>query len=204
MIRYAVLSSIGLLTLAACNAPETAKTPEGKAPEAAAPVVASDAASAPVLTPQSYGPLKIGMTQAEVDAAVGPPPANAADAEPSECRQYHPPRAPEGLLVMMEKGVLTRLSAIKGSTVKTEDGVGVGYDAEQLKATYGAAARVTPHKYQDAPAAYVTTWPGTRHLLGSYVTDPAARGLVFEIGQDGKVAFIHAGGPSIQYVEGCS
>lgn len=204
MIRYAVLSSIGLLTLAACNAPETAKTPEGKTPEAAAPVVASDAASAPALTPQGYGPLKIGMSQAKVDAAVGPPPANAAEAEPSECRQYHPPRAPEGLLVMMEKGVLTRLSAIKGSTVKTEDGVGVGYDAEQLKATYGATARVTPHKYQDAPAADVTTWPGKGHLLGSYVTDPAARGLVFEIGQDGKVAFIHAGGPSIQYVEGCS
>ena len=200
MIRHAVLSSVALLALAACNAPEGAKTP----PESAAPATAPDAAAAEVLTPQGYGPLKIGMTQAEVDAAVGPPPANAAEAEPSECRQYHPPRAPEGLLVMMEKGVLTRLSAIKGSTVKTEDGVGVGYDAEQLKATYGAAARVTPHKYQDAPSAYVTTWPGKGDLLGSYVTDPAARGLVFEIGQDGKVAFIQAGGPSIQYVEGCS
>ena len=200
MIRHAVLSSVALLALAACNAPEGAKTP----PESAAPATAPDAAAAEVLTPQGYGPLKIGMTQAEVDAAVGPPPANAAEAEPSECRQYHPPRAPEGLLVMTEKGVLTRLTVTRGSSVKTADGVGVGYDGEQLKTSYGAAARFSPHKYVEAPAGYLTTWPEANHLLGSYVADPAARGLVFEVGQDGKVAFIHAGGPSIQYVEGCS
>ena len=204
MIRNAVLCSVALLALAACNAPESAKTPEAKAPDVAAPAAMGDAASANVLTPLGYGPLKIGMTQAEVDAAVGPPPANAAEAEPSECRYYHPPRAPEGLLVMVENGVLTRLTATKGSTVKTEDGIGVGYDGEQLKARYGGAATVTPHKYQGAPSAYVTLWPGKPQLQGAYVTDPTARGLVFEIGHDGKVAFIHAGGPSIQYVEGCS
>lgn len=198
MIRNAVLSSVALLALAACDASESAK-----APDAAAPAVMGDAASANVLTPLGYGPLKIGMTQAEADAAVGPPPAKAAEAEPSECRYYHPPRAPEGLLVMVEKGVLTRLTATRDSTVKTEDGVGVGADGEQLKARYGAAT-VTPHKYQGAPSAYVTLWPGRPQLQGAYVTDPTARGLVFEIGDDGKVAFIHAGGPSIQNVEGCS
>ncbi len=202
MIRNAVLSSVALLALAGCNAPEAAKSPEQTAPESAPPVIAP--AAAEVLAPQGYGPLKIGMTQAEVDALVGPPPASAAEAELSECRQYHPPRAPEGLLVMTEKGVLTRLTAIRGSTVKTADGVGVGYDGEQLKAKYGATARFSPHKYVEAPAGYLTTWPGAGHLLGTYVADTSARGLVFEIGQDGKVAFIHAGGPSIQYVEGCS
>ena len=144
------------------------------------------------------------LRQLPLDAAVGPPPVNAAEAEPSECRQYHPPRAPEGLLVMTEKGVLTRLTAIKGSSVKTTDGAGVGDDGEALKARYGASARFSPHKYEAAPAGYLTTWPGADALLGTYVADPAARGLVFEIGGDGKVAFIHAGGPSIQYVEGCS
>jgi hypothetical protein len=204
MIRHAVLSSVALLALAACNAPEGAKAPEEKAPESAAPTATPDTASTEALTPQGYGPLKIGMTQAEVDAAVGPPPANAAEAEPAECRQYHPPRAPEGLLVMTEKGVLTRLTAIRGSTVKTADGVGVGYDGEQLKTKYGATARFSPHKYVEAPAGYLTAWVGPDHLSSAYVSDPAARGLVFEIGEDGKVAFIHAGGPSIQYVEGCS
>ncbi|HEY1073028.1 hypothetical protein [Brevundimonas sp.] len=200
MIRNAVLSSVALLALAACNAPEAAKAPEAKAAESAAPV---EAAAAAVLTPQGYGPLKIGMTQAEVDAAVGPPPADVAS-DPSECRHYQAPNAPQGLLVMMEKGVLTRLTAVTGSTLQTEDGMGVGDGGEQLKARFGAAASVTPHKYQEAPAAYVTVWPGAGHLLNTYVSDPAARGLVFEIGQDGKVAAIRAGGPSIQYVEGCS
>ncbi|WP_313104128.1 hypothetical protein [Brevundimonas sp.] len=204
MIRNAVLSTVAVLALAACNAPEAAKAPETKAPEVFAPAGPADAALATVLTPLGYGPLKIGMTQAEVDAAFGPPPANAGEAAPSECRYYHPPRAPEGLLVMVENGVLTRLTATKDSAVKTEDGVGVGDDGEQVKARYGTAATVTPHKYQGAPSAYVTLWPGKPHLQGAYVTDPTARGLVYEIGDDGKVAFIHAGGPSIQNVEGCS
>lgn len=205
MIRNAVLSSVALLAMTACNAPEAAKTPETKAPDVTAPAEGSaHAASSAVLTPFGYGSLKIGMTQAEVDAAFGPPPANAAEAAPTECRYYHPPRGPEGMLVMMENGVLTRLTATKGSTVKTEDGIGVGDDGEQLKVRYGATATVTPHKYQGAPSAYVTLWPGKPQLQGAYVTDPTARGLVYEIGQDGKVAFIHAGGPSIQNVEGCS
>jgi len=204
MIRKAVLSTVAVLALAACNAPEAAKTPEVEAPGAAASSAPADAASAIVLTPLGYGPLKIGMTQAEVDAAFGPPPANAAEAAPLECRYYHPPRAPEGLLVMVENGVLTRLTATKDSTVKTEDGVGIGDDGEQVKIRYGATATVTPHKYQGAPSAYVTIWPGKPHLQGAYVTEPTARGLVYEIGDDGKVAFIHAGGPSIQNVEGCS
>ena len=33
---------------------------------------------------------------------------------------------------------------------------------------------------------------------------PNARGIVYEIGSDGNVATIHAGGPAIRYVEGCS
>ena len=201
MIRNAALGSVALLALAACNAPDAPKTPEAKQPEA---VASTTPAAADVLTPQGYGPLKIGMTQAQVDAAVGPPPAKVAEAEPSECRQYQAPRAPQGLLVMMEKGVLTRLTAVRDSTIKTADGVGLGSDGEQLKTRYGASASVTPHKYQEAPAAYVTLWPGADHLLNTYVSDPAARGLVFEIGQDGKVAAIRAGGPSIQLVEGCS
>ena len=38
---------------------------------------------------------------------------------------------------------------------------------------------------------------------GGYVSDEAARGITYEIGTDGKVQSIFAGGPAIQYVEGC-
>jgi hypothetical protein len=36
------------------------------------------------------------------------------------------------------------------------------------------------------------------------VQDASARGIVYEIDGTGKVGAIHAGGPSIQYVEGCA
>ena len=67
MIRNAVLSSVALLALAACNAPETSRTPEAEPPVSAP---AAPTAAADVLAPQGYRPLRIGMTQAEVDAAV--------------------------------------------------------------------------------------------------------------------------------------
>jgi hypothetical protein len=44
-------------------------------------------------------------------------------------------------------------------------------------------------------------WEGGRRPEDD-VRDPAARGR-YEIGLDNKVETIHAGGPSIQYVEGC-
>ena len=59
-----------------------------------------------------------------------------------------------------------------------------------------------PHKYEPAPAGYITVW--SRGGGSGYVEDPDARGLVFEVGQDGAVKAIRAGGPSIQYVEGCA
>ena len=37
-----------------------------------------------------------------------------------------------------------------------------------------------------------------------YQTDPASRGIVYEIGTEGTVQAVRAGGLSIQYVEGCA
>jgi hypothetical protein len=53
------------------------------------------------------------------------------------------------------------------------------------------------------PAAYLIAWNGGPRSE-SYVEDQAARGISYEVGSDGRVQAIHAGGPSIQYVEGCA
>ena len=45
----------------------------------------------------------------------------------------------------------------------------------------------------DAPAEHLTAW-----------ASPGQRGVRYVVGQDGRVEEIHAGGPAIQYVEGCS
>ncbi|QDH73279.1 hypothetical protein [Brevundimonas sp. M20] len=204
MIRRLLLTAAAL-AVAACNAPqEPAAAPEP------APAPASQTPTPPVgadvLTANGFGPLRIGMTRAEVEAALGPDanPNAVGGADPDACDIFHPARAPEGLQVMLERGVLTSIWLVRGSPVKTQEGYGIGDDAERLKANYGSAAAFSPHKYVEAPAGYLTTWPGNGRLLNTYVEDPAARGMVFEIGKDGKVASIAAGGPSIQYVEGCA
>ncbi|MBA4803197.1 MAG: hypothetical protein H2038_00935 [Brevundimonas sp.] len=205
MIRRLLLAS-AVLALAACGAPDP-DAPEAAAPESAAPEPTPPPAAvstSPRLTADGWGPLRIGMTRAEVVAALGEDanPDAVGGPDPASCDEFRPARAPEGLLVMIENGRLTRISAIRDSQVTTERGYGIGDPADGIAAAYGAEARREPHKYEPAPAEYITVW--SRGGAAGYVENPDARGLVFEIGQDGAVKAIRAGGPSIQYVEGCA
>jgi len=138
------------------------------------------------------------MTRAEVVAAAGEDahPELVGGPDPEQCDEFRPLRAPEGMRVMIQRGYLTRISLSRGSEVKTDRGFGIGDSASAIRAAYGAQAEVSPHQYQPAPAEYITIWSN-----GPSEADP--RGIVYEIGRDGRVAHIHAGGPSIQYVEGC-
>ncbi len=204
MIRQ-LLATSAVLVLAACGAPE----PEEAAPPAAeAPADAGklpDMPGAPVsaadkLTAQGYGPLRIGMTVAEIEAAMGPDadPESVGGPDPASCDMFRPQRAPEGLLVMVENGVLTSVWVSRNAAVETDRALNVGDTAAEVKRVYGDAAVVEPHKYQAAPAEYITVWSTADRQ------SPAARGLTYEIGADGRVESIAGGGPSIQYVEGCA
>lgn len=166
--------------------------------------VAEKRAAAPVLTPEGFGPLRIGMTLAEVTAALGPDsePNAVGGADPESCDQFRPARAPEGVLVMMEAGRLTRISLIRQAAVKTDRGVGLGSSAAEVKAAYRGAAVSSPHKYRNAPSEYLTFW--SRKAVAGDRSTPSDRGMVYEVDERGTVDLIHAGGPSIQYVEGCS
>ena len=179
-----------------------------------------------IVTAQGWGPLGIGMTKGRVIEALGPAAAAAAapdaaaapatpDATPAAatppvaaapesgiCEQFRPERAPAGTLVMIENGSLSRISLIEGSTLKTERGFGVGSTAAEIKAAYGGAVVSQPHKYEPAPAEDLYVWANGGST--AVVQDPDARGIRYEVGTDGKVKAVHAGGPSIQLVEGCS
>lgn len=202
MIRLVALGSVAVLSLAACNAPPPEPADAPAAPSAptspmepGAPVSAADK-----LTAQGFGPLHIGMTRAEVEAALGPDsdPEAVGGPDPASCDMFRPARAPEGLLVMVENGVLTSVWLSRNTSVETDRALNIGDPAAEVKRVYGAAAEVVPHKYVDAPAEYITVWSTADHQ------SPAARGLTYEIGQDGRVESIAGGGPSIQYVEGCA
>ena len=206
MNRTLSVVAVSALLLAACGQPEA--TEPATAP--AAPAVTAPAAPAPdanTLTAGGYGPLRIGMTRAEVVTALGDDsdPNAVGGAEPEVCDQWRPARAPEGLLVMIQDGVLTRISAAAPSTLKTDRGFGVGDTAAAIKAAYGPLAVAQPHKYSEPPAEDIFVWStGGPATPGAWVEDPTARGVRYEIDEAGKVKIIHVGGGAIQLVEGCA
>ncbi len=192
---------------------ETASDPEAKeaqfakapTPETiAAPAVPRPEPEVAPLTADGWGPLRIGMTLAEVVAAAGPDsdPEAVGGPEPEVCDIFHPARAPDGLRVMIEEGRLARISISDPAEVKTDRGLGPGDSAAEVKGAYGEELVASPHEYEEAPAEYLTVWT-TGGGDEPYVRSPDARGIRYEVDHGGTVDVIHAGGPAIQYVEGC-
>jgi len=203
--------ALALPLLAAACSEQAAPPPANDTAETAAPAQATPAAPAsdpkgpPPLTAEGWGPLRIGMTLAEVNAALGPDsdPEAIGGPDPESCDQFRPGRAPEGMLAMIEEGRLTRISLIDDSKVKTDRDLGIGIPASVVRATYGSALQTTPHKYQEAPAEYLTIWAKGGGPIDRAVP-PHSRGIQYVVDSTGKVETIHAGGPSILYVEGCA
>lgn len=196
--RLWVLAALGTAACGGADAPPAEDTP-APAPTPAPGARQREASDGPVaLTPDGWGPLRIGMSRAEVVAALGEDahPGAVGGPEPDRCDEWRPARAPAGMIVMIEQGRLTRISLVEGSEVVTEAGLGVGDSAAAVRSAHGAGAESTPHKYLPAPAEYVTVWTTPPPA-------PGARGIVYEIGTDRRVHFVRAGGPSIRYVEGC-
>jgi len=198
-------ASVAILSLAACGAPPAEPEAPARPTEPASAPATPDASGTPVsaankLTAQGYGPLRVGMTVAEIEAAMGPDadPEAVGGPEPERCDMFRPARAPDGMLVMVIDGVLDSVWVSRNAAVETDRALNVGDTAAEVKRVYGAAAEVMPHKYAEAPSEYVTVWSTTDHQ------NAAARGVKYEIGPDGRVQSIAGGGPSIQYVEGCA
>lgn len=192
---------------ATANTRPIASAPIAPVADRKAPSVDSPAMAGPAiaLTSAGWGPLTVGMTLAQITTAMGPDaePELVGGPEPDMCDQFRPARAPRGVLVMTEANRLSRVSLIRPSTLVTDRGFGLGAKAAEVSAAYGAQAVSTPHKYNPAPAAYITVWSANPPRAGA-PAGPAARGLVYEIDTSGRVQAIHAGGPAIQYVEGCA
>ncbi len=146
------------------------------------------------VTPNGWGPVKIGMTRAQVARALGAPLRGEAIESVDICvEQSAQGAAFSGVVFMFENRRLTRISAGSRSRLRTPAGIRVGATAAQVRRAYGRNLQAEPHHYIGRPAEYLTYW-----------TVPGKRGVRFETSESRRVERIHAGGPSIQYVEGCA
>lgn len=151
-----------------------------------------------LLTPDGWGPLRIGMSRAEVVAAAGEDahPDAVGGPDPERCDEFRPRNAPDGVLVMIENDILTRISVSGNTDIATPAGLRVGDSGAVVLDEYGARAHVDAHEYGEPPARYITVW-----------SEPGAhaerRGIRYETNADDDVVFLRGGGPSIEYVEGC-
>ena len=164
---------------------------------AAVALLLTAAAPAPTydwkLTPAGWGPVRIGMSRAQVKKTlkvelVG----DAFDNEGSCIELYAPNDELPGMYFMFLDGKLSRISAIAPSTLKTPRGIGVGANADDVRKAYGDKLQAEPHHYDGEPAEYLTYW-----------LKPNVSGVRFETDVQRKVETIHVGNDSIQLVEGC-
>lgn len=160
-----------------------------------APLVLMLTVAAPnawLLTPDGYGPVRIGMTQKQVSAAL----KIKLEGEPVEpgdqCVEMVPAGPDRGLVFMFESNRLARISIGAPSTIATPRGIRIGSTAADVKRAYGKGVKDEPHHYEGPVARYLTYW-----------VRPNTRGVRFETNDKLRVQTIHAGGSSIQLVEGC-
>lgn len=145
-----------------------------------------------ILTPDGLGPVKIGMTQQQVIAALGG--TLEGDAYDSEdvCVEKEPSKL-RGVGFLFEEGKLTRISLSHGAEIVTAGGIGIGTTATAVRKAYGGKLKSEPNIYFEKPGEYLTYW-----------AVPDERGIRFEVNEKREVYVISAGGPSIEYIEGCA
>jgi len=200
MKQFLFAATIALGLVACSSKTEETKTTE----EVTTKEIAAEAPAAPgsrddgPAEPASPTPNVIGLEGLGSLKIGEPVPANsdwrARGAQESDaCRTISSPEYP-GVTAIVEGGKVRRISAGKGSSITLVEGIGVGASEADVRKWF-AGFREEPHKYEDAPAKYLTA-PNAKS------GDPALR---FEIGHDGKVSAIHVGTmPTLGYVEGCS
>ena len=160
---------------------------------AAVLALASAAGAAPAswtLTPQGYGPARIGMSRAEVNRALKLTLTPRSEWEEDACESGRHDSLP-GMIFMFEDGRLTRISLYEESRVRTPRGLGVGSTEAEVRRLY-PGLEVEEHTYVGLPGLYLTYW-----------INPGRRGVRFETNAERKVSSVHAGESSITYIEGC-
>lgn len=173
-------------------APTTADTGIAPASPPAAPETPPPPATS-VWTVNSggLGPVRVGMTPAELKSAFGD--SLVIPAKLAECDYVRPKNNPKGVAFMIENGKLSRVEVRSSSSIKTVEGAGNGNTEAEIKSLYPGQVTVQPHKYTDGH--YLVVKPN-----GS----PANERIVFETDGSKVLHFRSGRTPAVEYVESCS
>ncbi len=139
------------------------------------------------------GPVRVGMTIAEVEQLLGAT-ARIDRIEPDdECGHATVSGVPEGISFMLSRDTVVRAN-VHDAGILDELGLGVGSSEAEVLARRGATARVEPHHYTGPEGHYVI------------VDNPARPGFRLIYETDGqRVLSIRAGRlPEAEFVEGCA
>jgi hypothetical protein len=151
-------------------------------------VATSFASEAWVVREDGVGPVKVGMTLAQLSAILYQ--KLSEDESGSENCFYVHARGHAHVSFMIEEGKLARID-VDAPGVATSTGIQVGDSEAHARQVYGVKLKVTEHKYIDT-GHYLTV----RSADGRY-------GVRFETDK-GKITTFYAGNyDAIQYVEGC-
>jgi len=160
------------------------------------PVPTPDSARPPAgtsftIAPDSYGPLRVGMTVAQAASALGGGFA-APKGYSGGCGYAVLVKAPTGLAVMLNDGKIARFEIRKGG-IKTADGARIGDSETRIKSLYAGRVTSTPHKYVTGGHYLTVAPPGS---------DTGNR-IVFET--DGSKVTEYRSGktPEVEQVERC-
>lgn len=159
-----------------------------------------------VLTFDGLAPVRVGMTVAEAEAALGAKlqPLDTSDGASSESCWYT--RRIDGidqaLPYMIQDGRIARIDVDDGVPggmerinpgVTTERGIGIGSSEDDAKKAYGSALEIELHAYGGPNDHYLTI-----------LTADKSRGIRFEA-PEGKIDTFHVGtAAAIILIEGCS
>jgi hypothetical protein len=144
------------------------------------------------LADTGFGPITIGMTPEQANAAVGGALELPLGMTPDAC-DYAGPRGVDSLDFMIELGKIVRVD-VRRHDIHTAAGARIGDTEARIQQLYPGRVRVSPHKYTDGH--YLTVVPSD--------TGTHRSRLIFET--DGAVVTEFRSGalPQVAYVEGCS
>jgi hypothetical protein len=141
------------------------------------------------VTEYGVGPIRAGMTVAQVAQAMGGGFA-APKGGTAGCTYAVLTKAPPGLAVMLQDGKVARVD-VRSGTTPTAAGARIGDTEARIKSLYADRVTTTPHKYVQG-GHYLTVTPADNNYR-----------IVFET--DGKKVTSFRSGrvPEVEQVEGC-